>query len=133
MALVEQPMAMATVMAFSNEARVSILAGVRSSHTMSTARRPHSAAMRMWFESTAGMDDAPGSVKPQASAMPVMVLAVPMVMQWPWLRAMPPSTSSHCVGVILPARRSSQYFQVSEPDPSTWPFQLPRSMGPAGM
>ena len=31
-----------------------------------------------------------------------------------------------------PARRSSQYFQASEPEPSTWPRQLPRSMGPAG-
>ena len=133
MALVEQPMAMATVMAFSNEARLSILAGVRSSQTMSTMRRPHSAPMRTWLESVAGIDDAPGSVKPQASAMPVMVLAVPMVMQWPWLRAMPPSTSIHCLAVILPARRSSQYFQVSEPEPRTWPFQLPLCMGPAGM
>ena len=133
MALVEQPMAMATVMAFSNEARDSILAGVRSSQTMPTTRRPHSVAMRMWLESTAGMDEAPGSVRPMASAMPVMVLAVPMVMQWPWLRAMPPSTSSHWVALILPARRSSQYFQVSEPDPRILPLTLPRSIGPAGM
>ncbi len=34
---------------------------------------------------------------------------------------------------MLPARFSSQYFQVSEPEPSTWPCQLPRSIGPAGM
>ena len=126
-------MAMATTMAFMKESRLSMRAGVRSSQTMSTTRRPHSAAMRMWLASTAGMLDAPGSVKPQASAMPVMVLAVPMVMQWPWLRAMPPSTSVHCASVILPARRSSQIFQVSEPEPKILPFQLPRNMGPAGM
>ena len=47
MALVEQPMAMATTMAFSKDARLSILAGVKSSQTMLTARRPHSAAIRM--------------------------------------------------------------------------------------
>jgi len=32
----------------------------------------------------------------------------------------------------FPARRSSQNFHASEPDPSTLPFQLPRSIGPAG-
>ena len=46
-ALVEQPIAIATVIALSNAARSRILAGVRSSHTMSTARRPQSAAIRM--------------------------------------------------------------------------------------
>ena len=34
---------------------------------------------------------------------------------------------------MLPARRSSQYFQASDPEPSTLPCQLPRSIGPAGM
>ena len=33
---------------------------------------------------------------------------------------------------MVPARRSSQYFHTSEPEPSTWPCQLPRSIGPAG-
>ena len=88
--------------------------------------------MRMWFESGAGIDDAPGSVMPMASAIAVMVLAVPMVMQVPWLRAMPPSISIHSFWLIKPARRSSQYFQASDPEPSTLPCQLPRSMGPAG-
>src|SRR5665647_1380114 len=95
-ALVEQPMAMATVMAFSNEARDSILAGVRSSQTMSTARRPHSVAMRIWLESTAGMDEAPGSVKPQASAIPVIVLAVPMAVSYTHLRAHETDSSLVC-------------------------------------
>ena len=34
---------------------------------------------------------------------------------------MPPSTPSHCFSLIVPARRSSQYFQTSEPEPSIWP------------
>ena len=109
-------------MPFSNEARVRMRAGVCSLHTMSTMRRPDSAAMRAWPASTAGIEAAPGSVMPIASAMPIMVAAVPMVMHVPWLRAMPPSTPSHSVLPMRPARRSSQNFQPSEPEPSTWPL-----------
>ena len=89
MALVEPPIAMCTVMAFSNAAGVRILAGVRSSHTMSTMRRPACAHMRGWAASAAGSDEAPGSVRPSASAIAIMVAAVPMVMQVPNERAMP--------------------------------------------
>ena len=46
MALVLQPMAMATVMAFLKCAGVSNWAGVRSSQTISTIRRPQAADMR---------------------------------------------------------------------------------------
>ena len=83
MALVEQPTAMATVMAFRKASRVRILRGVRSSHTMSTMRRPVSEAMRIWLASAAGIDEAPGSVMPSVSAIAIMVAAVPMVMQVP--------------------------------------------------
>ena len=82
-ALVEQPIAIATVIAFSKAFRVWILFGVRSSHTISTMRRPHSEAMRMWPASAAGIEDAPGKVMPIDSAIAVMVEAVPMVMQVP--------------------------------------------------
>ena len=34
--------------------------------------------------------------------------------------------------MIAPARRSAQYFHVSEPEPSVVPPQWPRSIGPAG-
>ena len=132
MALVLHPSAMATARAFSKFLRVSMRAGVRSSHTISTTRRPHCVAMRWWLASTAGIDEAPGSVMPMASAMPIMVAAVPMVMQVPALRAMPPSISIHCTSLMLPARRSSQNFQASEPEPSFLPFQLPWIIGPAG-
>ncbi|MNS64284.1 hypothetical protein D3C72_974050 [compost metagenome] len=115
-------MAMATTMAFRYAARVWMRAGVRSSQTISTMRRPDSEAMRIWLASAAGMDDAPGRLMPSVSAMAVMVLAVPIVMQVPWLRAMPPSMPIHSAWLRLPARRSSQYFQASEPEPSTLPL-----------
>ena len=75
--------------------------------------------MREWFESAAGMDAAPGSVKPSASATDVMVDAVPITLQWPGERALPSSTSRHSLSVMLPARSSAQYFQVSVPEPSS--------------
>jgi hypothetical protein len=46
---------------------------------------------------------------------------------------MPSSTSRQSSSVIRPARSSAQYFQRSVPEPSCSPFQLPRSIGPAGM
>ena len=61
-----------------------------------------------------------------------MVAAVPIVMQKPGDRAMPPSMAFQSSSVIVPAQRSVQYFQRSVPLPSGWPFQLPRSIGPAG-
>ena len=99
---------------------------------MSTMRRPACAHMRGWPASAAGIDEAPGSVRPSASAIAIMVAAVPMVMQVPNERAMPFSISSQSSSVILPARFSSQYFHTSEPEPSVCPRQLPRSIGPAG-
>jgi hypothetical protein len=64
-------------------AGVTIFPGVSSSQTISTMRRPHSADMRMWLASGAGIDDAPGMVSPIESAIAVIVDAVPMVMQCP--------------------------------------------------
>ena len=75
---------------------------------------------------------APGSVIPRASANAVMVDAVPIVMQKPGERAMPFSTPLQSSYVMLPAHRSVQNFSASVPLPSGCPFQLPRSMGPAG-
>src|SRR5216684_4906463 len=108
-------------MALSNDAGVRMRAGVKSSHTISTMRRPAAAHIRMWLESTAGIDDAPGSARPSASAIAIMVAAVPITMQVPKLRAMPPSISAQSFSVMLPARFSSQYFQASEPEPRVSP------------
>ena len=104
--------------------------GVRSSHTISTMRRPDASPCADGWRRRAGIDDAPGSVRPSASAIAIMVAAVPIIMQVPNERAMPPSISSHSASVMLPARFSSQYFQTSEPEPSILPCQLPRSIGP---
>jgi hypothetical protein len=45
-AFVEQPIAIAAMMPFSKFLRASIFAGVRSSQTISTMRRPHAALIR---------------------------------------------------------------------------------------
>ena len=74
---------MATTMALRKAASVWIRSGVRSSHTMSTMRRPAAAHMRIWLESAAGIEEAPGKLMPSASASAVIVAAVPMVMQTP--------------------------------------------------
>ena len=104
-----------------------------SSHTMSTIRRPVCAAITACRESAAGIDAAPGKVTPNASTALVIVDAVPIVMQCPGDRAIPFSISCQSCWVMFPARRSAQYFQVSEPDPKVVPPQCPRSIGPAGM
>ena len=78
-------------------------------------RLPVSVAICAWRESAAGIDAAPGSVKPSASAALVIVEAVPIVMQWPGERAMPSSISLQSCSVMLPARSSAQYFQASLP------------------
>ena len=131
-ALVEPPKAMSARQAFSKAAAVMMSRGSRSSHTMSTMRRPQPPAMRLWPASTAGVVEAPGRVMPRVSASMVMVIPVPMVMQMPGERAMPPSISRHWHSVMVPARSSAQYFQASLPLPRVSPRQLPRSMGPAG-
>jgi hypothetical protein len=62
----------------------------------------------------------------------IMVAAVPMTMQVPNEREIPPSISFHSSSPMWPARFSSQYFHASEPEPRTLPRQLPRNIGPAG-
>ena len=95
-------------------------------------RRPAADAMRGCDESAAGIDDAPGSVRPSASTAAAIVDAVPIVMQVPNERAMPSSISRQAQSSSSPARFSSQYFHTSVPEPRISPRQLPRSIGPAG-
>ena len=78
------------------------------------------------------MDAAPGRDKPSASTAEVIVEAVPIVMQCPGDEAIRSSAEDQSSSVIVPARSSSQYFQTSEPEPSVWPRQEARSIGPAG-
>ena len=132
-ALVDPPRASTATIALSMLAGVTMSVGFKSSQTMSTMRRPVSLAILEWRESAAGIDAAPGSVNPSASVAEVIVDAVPIVMQWPGERAMLPSISCHVSSVMVPARNSAQYFQVSDPLPSVPPCQSPRSIGPPGM
>ena len=125
-ALVEPPKARTTRTAFSKDSRESGGSG------RSTIRRPAATAMRGWSESAAGIEAAPGMVRPRASTAEVIVEAVPIVMQWPGDDAMRSSTDSQSSSVIRPARSSSQYFQTSEPSQGSEPRQRARSIGPAG-
>ena len=84
-------------------------------------RRPLVDARREWFESTAGIDAAPGRVSPSASTAHAIVEAVPIVMHVPGERAMPSSISRQAHSSSFPARSSIQYFQASLPLPSTCP------------
>src|SRR5882672_7007067 len=79
--LVEPPQATTQVTALSKEEAVRRFFGVASSQTSSTARFPVAVAILAWCESAAGIEAAPGSVRPSVSTADVMVEAVPMVMQ----------------------------------------------------
>ena len=113
-------------------ARVMMSFGFRSSKTISTMRSPQAEAMRGWPESAAGIEDAPVKVKPMASTIDVIVEAVPMVLHVPMERVMRLSRSTQSASVIVPARRSSQYFLVWVPAPVFWPRHWPFDIGPAG-
>ena len=92
--------------------------------------------MRMWAESMAGMLLAPGSARPSASTMAVMVEAVPMVLQVPGALVILDSSAINSELLSLPAWYSSQNMRVCVPAPMlrlTPPCTcLSLSMGPAG-
>ena len=62
--------------------------------------------------------------------MLAIVLAVPIVMQWPWLRCMQLSASKKSCSFSVPARTCSLMLQTPVPEPSSWPRHLPLSIGP---
>ena len=67
---------------------------------------------------------------PSASTIEAIVEAVPMVMQVPAERDMPPSASMKSASVISPARTISENFQTWVPEPMSSPRNLPFSIGP---
>ena len=71
-----------------------------------------------------------GKATPRASTIDAMVDAVPIVMQWPALRAMQLSASSKSLIDILPAAIASENCQTAVPDPTVWPRKRPFNMGP---
>ena len=82
-AFVEPPSACSVAIALWNAAGVRICESRRSSCTICTMRRPVMWASARRRESAAGIAAAPVSVVPSASAIDVIVLAVPIVLQWP--------------------------------------------------
>ena len=58
------------------------------------------------------------------------MLAVPIVMQCPWLRCMQLSASRNCSSRSVPARTCSLICHTPVPEPSSWPRHLPLSIGP---
>ena len=62
--------------------------------------------------------------------MHAMVDAVPIVMQCPFDRAMHPSAMWHSSTVIRPAFISASNFHTCVPEPTSWPWYLPLSIGP---
>ena len=116
-AFVEPPRAALTLIAFSNASRVSTSDGRTFSFTRSTIRRPAACDIAYRRESTAGIAAMPGSCIPSASVMHAIVEAVPIVMQWPGLRAMHASATVRSSSVSLPARCSSVSRHTSVPEP----------------
>ena len=102
--MVEPDSAMSVTTALRIEAALTMSDGFRSSQTISTMRRPAALAMRACSASTAGIELAPGRLRPRTSTSVVIVEAVPMVLQVPvdrtldWLRA------SHSSRLSRPAR-----------------------------
>src|SRR5580692_2853962 len=76
-AFVEPPKAKTAAIVLLKEVSRKISRGFRSSQTVSTMRRPERLAILGWLESTAGIDVAPGRVKPSTSVRLVIVDAVP--------------------------------------------------------
>src|SRR5215472_6898476 len=72
----------------------------------------------------------PGKLIPSASTMLAMVDAVPMVMQCPLERFMELSASRNSHKGMVPAATASVIFHTLVPEPSSFPRNLPLSMGP---
>jgi hypothetical protein len=80
-AFVDPPMAASVTMALEKDDEVTTWEMVRPCWTSSTASRPDSCAPSSSRLSGAGVPASPGMVMPRASAMMLMLEAVPMVLQ----------------------------------------------------
>ena len=76
------------------------------------------------------MAAAPGSCIPRASAREFIVVAVPMVLQYPTEGAELATSSIKPSSSISPAARSSRAFHTMVPDPVRCPLNQPFNMGP---
>ena len=129
-AFVDPPTAASATIALWNDARVMTEEMVRPCCTSSTASRPDSCAPSSSRLSGAGVPASPGIVMPSASAMMLMLDAVPMVLQWPRLRIIDDSDRRNSSADRVPARTSSLRRQTSVPQPRACPRKVPFSIGP---
>ena len=129
-AFVEPPIAEQTAIAFSNAARVRIVDGLRSSQTISTLRFPVRYAISWRSRCGAGIAAHPGRLMPSASASEFMVVAVPMVLQWPADGADDAMSSVNFRASISSRASSSRAVQRIVPEPVRLPLYQPFSIGP---
>ena len=121
--LVEPPMAEFTTMAFSNAFLVRMRAGVKSSRTIPTMRRPVSYAILPRSPYGAGIAAQPGSDIPRASASEFIESAVPMVLQCPALSVDAQVLSINWPTLISPAASRRRASHSVMPDPDSLPSQ----------
>ena len=102
MALVEPPIAISSIIAFSTASCVSTRRAVSPAFTISTTRRPLWRAARRRRAMTAGIVAVPGSIRPSASAIQPIVLAVPSIAQEPTHGSARFSMAANCASSISP-------------------------------
>ncbi len=72
----------------------------------------------------------PGRLIPNASAREFMVVAVPMVLQWPGDGADDATSSTNWASSISPPASISRAFHTMVPEPVRRPWNQPFSIGP---
>ena len=97
---------------------------------MATMRWPDIWLMTLRRASTAGIAALPGKARPNASIMQAMVDAVPIVLQLPGDRLIAASDARKSSAFMRPAFTSSLRRNMSVPDPSFSPRNMPESIGP---
>ncbi len=127
--LVDPPMAISTLIAFSKARRVAILRGVIPSPASSTILSPASLASLNLSAATAGTVPFPGRARPRASARQFMLLAVNSPEQDPIPGHITSSSSFKSSSVILPAATSPTASNILS-RPTALPLKHPASIGP---
>ena len=129
-AFVDPPMAELITIVFSKASRVMMSEGRKSDQTISTMRRPVSYAICPRSRYGAGIAAAPGICMPSASASEFIVVAVPMVLQYPTDGADDATSSMNPSASISPAASISRAFHTMVPEPVRSPLYHPFSIGP---
>ena len=130
-ALVEPPIAASVLIAFSNASRVRMFDELQVLvHHLDDAPARHCARARCAGRRPPGRPRCPAGRRRAPRPCEAIVVAVPIVMQWPWLRCMQLSASKKSCSFSVPARTCSLMLHTPVPEPSSWPRHLPLSIGP---